>query len=108
MDLRLAVPRCDRASPCTRCYHAEPVLGCTAPVPAHKSYPYLNILSAYVERIGNDCIIEIRAVELHGKHEGIAIVRGVVDSDHAEQASTWAEQLLNKAYGASSCPAQRD
>ena len=72
----------------------------SAPVPAHKSYLYLHILNAHVERVEDDCVIEIRAVELHGKHEGVAILRGVVDREHTDQANAWAETLLEKAYGA--------
>ena len=86
-----------------RARHADTLLS-TAPQPAHKEFPYLNILGADLTTSDKDgrTHIEIRALDLK-QHEGVAIVRGLIQKDQAAEAETWVSQLLAKAYREPSC-----
>jgi hypothetical protein len=71
----------------------------TAPQPTHREFPYLNILGADLTTSDKDgrAYIEIRAHDLK-QHEGVAVVRGLVQKDQAAEAEGWVSQLLVKAY----------
>lgn len=68
------------------------------PQPAHRQYPYLNVLDGHVSSLDEKVFVEIRALSLR-EHEGVACIKGTVEADHAQKAEAWLEALLERAYG---------
>lgn len=75
----------------------DPHLCTTVPQPAHRQYPYLNVLDGHVTKSDAKVFVEIRILSLH-EHEGVACIKGTVEADNAQKAEIWLEELLKRAY----------
>lgn len=75
-------------------------LASTAPHPAHRKFPYLNVLNASVTRANEQVFVEIKALSLK-EHEGVATIKGTVEPEDGQKADAWVESLLAKAYSES-------
>ena len=73
-------------------------MGMAVPQPAHRQYPYLNVLDGHISKLDGKVFVEIRTLSLH-EHEGVVCIKGTVEADNAQRAETWLEALLIKAYG---------
>jgi hypothetical protein len=70
----------------------------TAPEPAHKKFPYLNVLHAEVREAAGLFIVDIKVLALKG-HEGVVTISGSLEADRASAAEKWVETLMRNAYG---------
>lgn len=73
------------------------ILLCQVPQPAHRQFPYLNVLDGHVSNVGGKVFVEIRTLSLHD-HEGVACIKGTVEADDVEKAEAWLGILLERAY----------
>lgn len=68
------------------------------PQPAHRQYPYLNVLDGHLSNLDGKVFVEIRTLALR-EQEGVACIKGTVEADDAQKAEAWLQLLLDRAYG---------